>query len=146
MLQKHKRENTSWSPFSYEFLRVSLFLCLSLYLYLSFSDIIAMSFCNSISVSFCYSFHLSLSLCTKEIEGRCKTHIIWEAPFKFSHWLTPISCCLLTDELNIEEWPLTWAKHVTWSGATHNTGRYICYQVLQKHIYRQICELIILLI
>lgn len=109
----------------FQHLHVSLHLSLYLYLWIS----LLLSLFISISMQY-LEIHAPKE---KNGEGRI-THIFWKAPLEFSHWLTPISCCLLTDELNVEEWPLTWAVHITWSGATHNTGRYICYQVLPKQI------------
>lgn len=107
-----------------QYLHVSLHLSLYLYLWIS------------LLLSLFFSIYIVLrDTRTQRKNGEgCITHIFWKAPLQFSHWLTPIGCCLLTDELNVEEWPLTWAVHITWSGATHNTGRYICYQVLPKQI------------
>lgn len=69
------------------------------------------------------------------------TDIVGEVPLQLSYWLAPVGCCLLTDELDVEEGALARAKHMAWGGATHNTRWHVRHQVLQRDRFTQIMKI-----
>lgn len=61
------------------------------------------------------------------------THMFWEVLLEFGDTLTPVGCCLLADQLNVQVRPLTWSIDVTWCCPPHNSGRHICHYVLWRN-------------
>lgn len=68
------------------------------------------------------------------------TYIIREVCFELFHTLAPVRGCLLADELDIEEGPLSWAKHVTRGRPTDNSRGDIGNQILRENDTNKITQ------
>lgn len=62
-------------------------------------------------------------------------YIVKEVLLQLSDRLTPVRCCFLTDELNIEEGAQARSIHMPWGVASHDTRRHVGHQILQQHIF-----------